>query len=287
MGTNQNIGEIERLWITKNTLNKIKAYSKIICEKGDIECYGFLLNPKAENNHLVYNAILACDQVVSGVEAVIGPEGAFKSKAEIENLGYDAIGCWHSHHVMGAWHSGTDNRNLEKLVSSIAGNREIILIGSDSVKNEFERNRFLIREEGIELEIKSIHPFSTYTVERKVINPEVNYMHTKDNKFYLNIGGRTIFMPLGEHTLTFKKTEPQKLKSLGYAYSLVASDGTFYAEVALKEICSVCEKSQITKKPIRLETIETEKDIKFSEDELREEIRQKVRKQSFFGIFSR
>ncbi|MDD5192122.1 MAG: Mov34/MPN/PAD-1 family protein [Candidatus Nanoarchaeia archaeon] len=287
MEINQNITDIEKLVITKNTLNKIKAYSKIVCEKGDIECYGFLLNPKSENNHIIYNAILACDQMVSGVEASIGPEGAFKSKAEIENLGYDAIGCWHSHHGMGAWHSGTDDRNLEKLVHSIAGNREIILIGNDPVKNEFERNRFLIREGGVELEIKSTKPFNTYTVERKIINPKINYMHTKDNKFYFNIGGKTIFMPLGEHTLTFKETEPQKLKSLGYAYSLVASEGKFYAEVALKEICTVCEKSHITKKPIKLEIIETEDDIKFSEEGIREEIRQKVKKPGLLGIFSR
>lgn len=285
MEINQPTAEIEKLAITQNTLNKIKAYSKIVCEKSERECYGFLLNKKSENNHIIYNAILACEQIVSGVHAEIGPSGAFKSKAEIENLGYDAIGCWHSHHSMGAWHSGTDNQNLEKLVHSIAGNREIILIGNDPVKNEFERNRFLIRESGIELEIKSAEPFNMYTVERKVLPAKINYIHTKDNRFYLSLGGKTISIPLGEHTLTFKKTEPQKLKSLGYAYSLVASGEKFYAEVALKEICSVCEKSHVTKKPVKIEIIKLEEDIEFSEDEIREEINQKVRRPSFLEIF--
>jgi hypothetical protein len=283
----KNIEEVERLTITKKALEKIKAYSRIVCEKGNTECYGFLLNPKSERNHIAYNALLACDQVVSGVAADITPIGAFKSKAEIENLGYDAIGCWHSHHGMGAWHSGTDDNNLDKLIHSLAGNREILLVGNDPVKNELERNRFLIREGGIEVEVRSPRPFTGYVVDRRTEIPKFHYMHTLDNKFYLNVEGKTISFPLADHTLAFKKVEPQKLKTLGYTYSLVVSGKEIYAEVALKEICTVCERSHITKKQTKIEIKEIENDIKFTEDELREEIKQKVRRQGLLSRFSK
>ena len=36
----------KELVITNNTLEKIKTYCKIICEKENNEIYGFLLNPK-------------------------------------------------------------------------------------------------------------------------------------------------------------------------------------------------------------------------------------------------
>ncbi len=281
----KDVKEVENLTITRNTLEKIKAYAKIVCEKGEIECYGFLLNPKSERSHIVYNAMLACDQLVSGASAAIDPQGAFKSKAEIENMGYDAIGCWHSHHGMGAWHSGTDDRNLEKLVHSLAGNREIILLGNDPIRDELERNRFFIRQGGIEVEVRSQHPFSGYVVDRRIEKPKFSYMFGTDGKFYLNIGGKTISFPLGDHTLAFKKTEPEKLKSLGYAYSLVVSHKDVYAEVAIKEICSVCEKSHIDKKQTKINVREIENDIRFTEDELREEIKQKVKRPGLLSGF--
>lgn len=282
MEGNENIKN--NLVITRKTLEKIRDYSRFVCEKRNIECYGFLLNPKDKKDHIVYNAILACDQIVSGVSAEIAAEGAFKSKAEIENLGYDAIGCWHSHHEIGAWHSSIDDSNLEKLVSLIAGNRELILEEREPLKRNFERNKLLIRENGTEIEIKSPTPISEYLTERKIINPEINYMHTKDNRFFLNINGKTISLALGEHELSFKHPKPEKLRSVGYAYSLVVSMKKVYAEIALKDICSVCEHSHIEKKPVRVEIISPDSDISFTEEELKEEIKKKVRKPKILGI---
>jgi len=281
-----NTKELEKLIITRNTLKKIQLYSNLVCKKGNFECYGFLLNPKKEKNNIVYNAILAHDQIVSGGHATVHPEGIFKSKAEIENLGYDMIGFWHSHHSMGAWHSTTDDNNLEKLASSIAGNREILLVKNDPIKRDFERNKFLIREDGIQVEIKSPKALDNYLVERKVLNPEINYMHTKKNKFYLNLGGKTISLDLGEHTLTFKQAKPEKLRSLGYAYSLVVSNKDVYAEVCFKEICAVCEHRRLEKKPIKLNVIEVPEDINYTETELKQEIKNKVRKQGLLSMFS-
>lgn len=120
--------DINELVITKNTLEKIRRYAALVCKEKNrnVECCGFLLNPKEKNDIVAYNAILACGQAVSSGSTEIGPDASCDSKMEIRNMGYSAVGCWHSHHSMGAWHSSTDDSNLEKLVRTIAGNREII-----------------------------------------------------------------------------------------------------------------------------------------------------------------
>src|SRR3989344_894660 len=153
--------KINELTITKNTLKKIRDYSELVCKKGDFECSGFLLNPKDKKDHIVYNAMLAHGQEVSSASVEVCSIGLLESKAEIENLGYDAIGCWHSHHNMGAWHSSIDDANLEKLVSSIASNRETAEIRNlpeGYFLSKKTNNELLIREEGIEIIIKSLKP---------------------------------------------------------------------------------------------------------------------------------
>ena len=104
---------------TKKTLDKILEYARLM---GGSECYGYLLSPANINDGIVYNAILAPGQSVSGISARISGESAAAAKAEIQNLGYKSIGFWHSRGYGWPHHSGTDSGKLDSLLLSCAGN---------------------------------------------------------------------------------------------------------------------------------------------------------------------
>lgn len=278
----KNDSGIKELTITKNTLKKIRDYSELVCEKGDIECYGFLLNPKSKKDSIVYNAILACGQRVSSCSATAGPIGLLESKAEIENLGYDAIGCWHSHHNMGAWHSGIDNSNLEKLVSTIACNRELTTKKElpNGYFTDIEKHALLIRENEVEIEIKASKPIS-FSSQQDKYNAKLYYGYTRDKRLFLNFNNMATFLDLDEHKISFRNTQKEKLTSLGFAYSLVVSKNKNYAEIALKDTCNICGHSGIIREPVEIKIIEPQEDIQFTEKELIDEIKRKVRTARF------
>ncbi len=252
------------LVMTRNTFEKIKCYSKLICEKENLECYGFLLNLLEKNDLVAYNAILASGQVVGGASARLDPIGALETKAEIENMKCSAIGCWHSHNDMGAWHSGIDNINLEKLIASIACNREVSSTRKKPSGIFPEKNSILIRREDDEIEIRSANEIK-FSSRSGSYNADCSYGYTKDGKIFVNYNGRVIFIDESEnHAIEYRKIEREKLFSVGFAYSSVFSGDNHYEELAIKETCNICMNSSVTKKQVKAKIIDVDSYIEFN-----------------------
>lgn len=140
----------------------------------------------------------------------------------------------------------------------------------------------LIRENGLEFEIKSAKPI-TYVSGFGNGDSKFHYSYTKDKKLVVHAGKRIIQLEANEHSVLFREAKKETVMSIGFAYSLVVSGNSCYAEGAVKETCNSCGAVGLKKKPVALKVIEPENDIQFTDGELIEEIKKKVKTNGWFS----
>lgn len=106
--------------IRENALKKMFAYVELIPKvTGDDhkECYGHILALKDNKTGVIEDVILAEGQFASAGSCGQEPDAVYKSGKKIQESDYRKIGWWHSHHTLGAWFSGTDDRNIDDELS--------------------------------------------------------------------------------------------------------------------------------------------------------------------------
>lgn len=268
--------------ITKNTFEKIKGYAKIC---GVDECYGFLLTPKDKNDGIVYNAILAANQRVSGASAGITGEAAAHAKAEIKNLGYKAVGFWHSHGHGNPFHSGTDNHNMEHLMLAFATNVEEKYRTEAKEGYDIEGSDIVFRRKGQELRLSfgngdfcfDVKPIGKdYFQPIKEDNSEPLLIVTKKLNLIINDENKRL-MTKNPCNIQFGKNEGKSIQNIGVAYSIVVnSSGKHYAEIGVSKWCNVCEKLETKISEAELNIIEAENDIQFNRQTLEEDLEKRI-----------
>jgi hypothetical protein len=272
----------QKIPITENVRKKLLDYVRLV---GQTECYGLLLAPIDVNDGIIYNAILAPSQRVSSASAGIDENGAAAAKAEIENMGYKSIGFWHSHCNFGTFHSGVDDNNLDDLLLDFAGNTEKLTERKREIKGYY----IMHEDNGLHIFL----PFKKDSLEIKVKtnNEEVSIkkVNTAENMFWYDSGKKELCVIQNNEMLNVKGVyEPifrlfnmkgEKIKGTGTAYSIVVNKKqNFYGEIAEAEWCYSCggiETKKIRNVPVV--SIEVEKDIQFTEQEILREIGRKIK----------
>lgn len=282
--------EHNELVITTNTLKKVRTYAKLICRDVELECYGYLLSRKGTPELIARDAILIPGQSVTDVAARIDGKAKMKALDEIAARGFERMGCWHSHHSMGAWHSGTDDRNIVLLANTIYAGEE--LKKSNPPSGVFVDGNSLIARDGeSEITIKSTEPLS-YTVSTKRVNPDSSYGYLADkHEVFINLSslGRTVYVPVKNPSIAHRQVEPVVLCSTNFAYSLVVSGDKTYAELAKKSRCNVCAHYDVKRSKVPLKIIDVDDDISFRESDLEKEVAAITPPKSglFGGLFRR
>jgi len=273
----------DEISVTLNTKRKILCYAKIMSRT---ECYGILLSPININDGIIYNAILAQNQKVGGSSAGINDNAASATKAEIENMGYKSIGFWHSHAEFGAWHSSTDDGNLENLLLDFAGNTETAIEIEKKARgyNLYHNTSnlfFSLPLGNRSLEIKIKNRDCNFAVRKlsKDTRNGIKYDSDKRILYVVNNGELLALMNIDNPNFRLVPLRKEKIGETGTAYSIVVNHrGELYGEMAKTECCYSCGKIE-TKiiKNVSIKPVEVKKDIIFTEEELKEEIRRKVR----------
>lgn len=108
--------------ITNGAFNKAMTYAQAVGKiaGGGMECYGYLLKPIDSLDNTVTDIFFASDQSDSAAYVRVSEEGVYEASQVIEPRGLMIVGWWHSHGTMPTFHSGTDVRNFEKVLHSIA-----------------------------------------------------------------------------------------------------------------------------------------------------------------------
>ncbi|MGV8087386.1 MAG: Mov34/MPN/PAD-1 family protein [Candidatus Woesearchaeota archaeon] len=108
--------------ITNGAFNKAMTYAKAIGQLAGtgMECYGYLLKPADSLDNVVTDIFLAPNQTNQSAYVRVSAEGVYQSSQEIEPKGLMIVGWWHSHGTFSTFHSGTDVRNFEIVLHSIA-----------------------------------------------------------------------------------------------------------------------------------------------------------------------
>ena len=112
----------EALRITKGAYEKAMLYAKLVSEiaGSGMECYGYLLKPKDSVEDIVTDVYLGDGQDALSAHVYLSGEGVKRAMDEMEPMGYQIVGWWHSHGTMDTFHSGWDKRNFLTVLHSIA-----------------------------------------------------------------------------------------------------------------------------------------------------------------------
>jgi proteasome lid subunit RPN8/RPN11 len=261
--------------------DRMMAYAHL---SGGHEVYGFLVAPKSSTDGIVRHVVLAQNQHVSAAHAGISEAAAGESKAEMENLGYKPIGFWHSHGNGSVWHSGTDDANMEALLRSFAGNNE----HRKATRNpnaqyiDYDHNAIVCRVNGSEVRL---------SLDRAGLGYENRFVGTD----YMVVGGAPVLAVITTDLRVLVRNGPCALEAkdvrelrvspareeqvhiTGLAYSVVVnSKGDAYAEMAVNNWCSVCEREETRiNKNVKVNVIEGSS-APFSQEELLSELETRV-----------
>ena len=271
--------------ITVNTRKKLLDYARLV---GKTECYGILLAPIDANDGIIYNAILAPSQKVSSASARIDENGAAQAKAEIENLGYKSIGFWHSHCEFEAFHSGTDDHNLDDLLLDFAGNTEKLTEKKREIKGYYilheddNLHMYLpFKDNSLEIKAKSNEDEEEVTIKKLNKNTKDAFWYDSKKRVLSVIQENKLLKVKGIGNPTFRlfKMKNDKVKGIGTAYSIVVNNRQgLYGEIAEAEWCYSCGGIETKKiKNVSIIPVNVKNDIQFSEKELLKEIGRKIR----------
>ncbi|MBU4086593.1 MAG: Mov34/MPN/PAD-1 family protein [Nanoarchaeota archaeon] len=272
--------------ITERTLEKIRAYGML---SGRLECYGFLISPIKINDGVAYDAILAPNQEVSGSHGHLSGEAAAEAKEEIENMGFKAIGFWHSHGNHLTFHSGTDDENMDTLYRAFAGNTEEKVVKNidRDLRPDYDACQIIYRKAGLEMKFQMDKGNMAY--ESNMVNPDYFRLHGEPNSDIILALTSDMRLLLKDEKSRIVLREPKlieigKCKSheflaTGFAYSIVTnSRGELYGEITVVKWCSLCEKESIeTKRNIVINPIKVEKDLEFTRKQLEQDLEERVR----------
>jgi len=274
--------DFKEIPITKGAFEKLKEYARI---SGSQECYGFLLTPQNKFDGVIYNAILAPNQKVSGASAGITGEAAAYAKAEIKNLGYKAIGFWHSHGTMNPHHSPTDDANMKHLLLSLASNVEEKYFAERKEGLDIEGNDLVFRRGNLELkvsltdedfscDIKPIRENYFQTIEECNSKPLI--LITENQTLIIN-DKKLRVMAKNPCSVQLKQNNGKTLGNVGVAYSIVFNKyGKHYEQIGISRWCNNCENLETEVSEARLNLSIPEQDISFRKSELEEEFREKI-----------
>lgn len=265
--------------ICNNAFEKIKAYARLM---DGCECYGFLMSPLEKNDGIVYDAILASDQEVSSSHAKISGAAALNMKEEMNDIGYKPIGFWHSHANFSAFHSGTDDKNLESLLSSFVVNTQETDLIEDRTRIGYfvDDSSIIVRQNGKEYVLKTENNDLSFRVEKQnKPYSELVFGMTKDSEFFLNTGKQTILLKQPANVEIRECRESAKTIT-GIGYSLVVNNkGERFAEIGKSYLCNSCNHLENEVRTGKVKVVDDGK-IVFSEQDLIADIEKRVKNYS-------
>lgn len=283
-----NTRDFSAIPITKNAAEKIRAYG---VTAGRTELYGFLVSPVASRDGVIYDALLAKNQEVTGASGHLSGLAAVESKAEIENLGMKAMGFWHSHGSFGVFHSGIDNRNIGNLLMSFIGNTEEKEYSGQrqGFVPDYKNRQIVYRQKGLEfrfsledwfsgLDMKPVGEDYFNLAGEPDMQPLVVIARDKMGKLRLILkddGGR--IMASEPRTFETSAVKGENVKTKGVAYSIVTNaKGEFYGLLATNRWCSSCERDETeTIEDAKFNVIEGE--VTFDKEQIKRDLEERVK----------
>ncbi len=275
--------------ITNRALDKIKAYARLAKSS---EVYGFPIAPIDSVEGIIQDAFLAVNQTASGGSASITPVAAAESKAYLENLGYKALGFWHSHGNYSVFHSGIDDGNLDTLLGSFAGNNEERL--SKPRKScsyvDHEAGKIIYSNNLFEITLTLERGDTSYESRMlgaeflKLTNGSANIVAalTDDFKLMIRDGSNVIIAQRPAH-IEIRKPRSDEARIVGAAYSVVVNrKDDIFAKMAVSKWCSLCERDEVSiTEDVKLRVIDSEK-AKLDIEQLKKDLEERVKGSGWF-----
>ena len=256
---------------------KIRAYARFA---GSNECYGFLLGSPSEPLGVVVEAILAPDQTASGGHAGISAEVAAQAKAEIENQKMHALGFWHSHGNLTAFHSGVDDGNMNHLIFSFAGNSSENKYSNEGMRgSKYHDGKIIIGMDTRILEIEQEDPEKGYFVrplkQGEQPHSAVYGLEFADNQVVVMNSQDCIIIPGVKVKMEIKAGSRLEM-SEGIAYSVVVNNrGEEFSLIGVQRWCAGCNSLSQEVNRAEIEQLHSGR-AHYEESVLEQEIKERV-----------
>src|SRR3989344_9669404 len=119
---------LDSIHITEYAFEKAYTYARLAVQKArsTIECGGYLIAPRDAQDRTATDSFLARNQDVSGGLFTIKAEDVIKAGREINEMGYRALGWWHSHGNLRTFFSATDDNGQRTVLNEIGAFNYVI-----------------------------------------------------------------------------------------------------------------------------------------------------------------
>jgi proteasome lid subunit RPN8/RPN11 len=227
----------QQLDITFSAFKKAIIYARLVAqERGGSECIGYLLSDRENAALLVDDVLLAPHQRATPSSVQIEGSAVLAAGREIQARGKRAIGWWHSHNNMAAFHSCIDDENTEKLLHELA-----------PANLHYAHAPLPLRlhpsEEGLQLQ-SAAGVLGVLQTDSSLIPSQATFQR---------------IIPVG---VVFSL--------------VVNVRGQTYVEVASKQWCGFCQREEVKTQRIPLRLVEQEDEPPLDAVALRAEVRRKV-----------
>ncbi|MFH1637993.1 MAG: hypothetical protein ABIB71_06215 [Candidatus Woesearchaeota archaeon] len=274
----------QNIKITEKALEKAQRYGPLLKDLSGSanEWFGFLVAEKGDEQYIVRDIILAKGQDVQGGFCNADGEKIAAANVEMRELAtkrgkqYYMIGRIHNHADFGTFHSGTDDDTIDTVVESVSLNTEKITykpfnLIETSVEQVIEGDKVVMKGRGE----------GDCRLEYKLPKKEELEAMLKQNGINLEEGKASeTMLKVLDGILKTSRPDIFEPKTVGFCYSIVVNNAgsTPYAEIGVVEEDVLSKKKKIyDKDKIMVEAMKVKDDIKFTDDELKKEIEDKVR----------
>lgn len=225
-----------KLRITERALKTAQTFARLIHEHvGPYEGIGFLAGEAGTD--VIDTVILAPGQRVTRTSVVIDGCSVLAAGREIERLGKQAKGWWHSHGRLSIFHSGVDDANTQDVLAQIAPSNSICCLEYELFLQGMDGNGAVLFSDGHEV-------------------------------IEISVGDSETAKKLVHAPPSIRRKVP-----IGMAYSLVVNsrEEKPYAELHTRRWCPTCQTAHVEQYTVPVEVIPT-----LNEAELVKEVEAKV-----------
>ncbi|MBI4143795.1 Mov34/MPN/PAD-1 family protein [Candidatus Woesearchaeota archaeon] len=245
---------VEKVYVTKSALAKANAYASLACEvlKESVECYGYLITPKGENDRIVRDVYLAPGQDVGSAHVIIPGSNVIMAGRAIDALGYRVLGWWHSHANMETFHSKIDDDNMRTVLNSV---------GATNFVRIYRQVSLLSGQLG---------------VRRKNAGVEVYEVGNSRKRVRLVLGSKDFKI---EDLGGVKSIVVDMAVNVGFAYSVVvnAKGDNPFCVVATDDFCELCHGSKEESVESELVVV-NQVDFRIDKKRIVNEIKERIKK---------
>jgi proteasome lid subunit RPN8/RPN11 len=265
------------LSISRNTFRKMMEYAKILEEESTYmrEFGGIMVKSKEQKDDVVTDIFVPRQKATSS-DFYVPYSEVYNLFFEINSKNKKPLGRFHYHCLFPPYPSLKDKKERRIILAENLIFNQLFLLGGETIEGKFIDVKIKEENNKKEIFLKSNNPYLgriklTWNKEQTLLNKSKNvYIIHNILKNFLKKTDPYFFDVEDFIQANFFIVRP---KAYGYGYNFIFNkSGEMYAEIIYQRIDSCGPVGKIKYKPLNVKIVDHHNDVKFTEEEIRNDI---------------